>query len=228
MRCPAVCCLRIRILFLGFVLVGYGAAAAAQSACLPPFTLPSTAQPAASVLLYAAALERAERAHIIITTVDINDNVMLALRQAAAEARCAQSLVSMTSESADSVVHETMGLAGLIFGGIATGIDAMRESLIRQLDGRVVSAKEIDAEAAAVETVQSGWKGLMTPTIVLVSYLRNTGRGSCARGVSDKERRAILADLHSRFGRELSEADARRSFPLLSAYSIQSCLKGTN
>ncbi|MCA9763047.1 MAG: hypothetical protein KC544_07975 [Gemmatimonadetes bacterium] len=226
MRPDRVPFLMTRISLFVLLLLWYHPTATAQSACLPPFTSPAITQPAASVLLYTAALERAHRAHSIVTTLDTNSNVMLAMRQAAAEARCAESLTTMVDENADSLLRGAVQVAGAVFGIIATGIDGMRESLIRQIDAGSVSAREADLEASAVELVQSGWKGLMTPTIVLVSVLRNAGGGDCAEGVSAEQRPELLAELRSQVGGDLSESDARKSFPMLSLYAIQSCLRG--
>lgn len=201
--------------------------AAAQSACLPPLRLAESAQPAQSIHLYVAALGRADRAHAILANIDTAGDALLALRRAAAEARCAGNLVGMVSPEADSITVGSLGLAGAGFEMVAIGIDGMRESVIRQIDDPAAgrSAREADNTAATVELIDEGWRNLMTVTLGVIGTLKQFDQAGRVLAVTSAEKDMILSEVTRQFGGELTEQNAMTNYARLSAYTIASFLR---
>lgn len=195
-----------------------------QSACIPPLSPSEQVQPAQSVHLYVAALRRADRAHDILTTMDTSADVLLSMRRAATEARCAEMLAAMVSERSDSLMREAFALAEVSFGMIATGIDGLRESMVRQAEAGGSSARDADRDASSIELMDNGWKGLVAVTLGVVGSLQTSPSGSGGIAMSAHERDALRVELRSQFGRELTAADARTNYARLAAYTMQSLL----
>lgn len=200
---------------------------AAQSACLPPFQLADSAQPAQSIQLYVAALGRADRAHSMLTNIDSASDVVPTLRRASSEARCASQLVSMVAHEADSLTSGLLSLAGTGFEMIALGVDGMRESVIRQVDSpnAARSAREADLTASSVQLIDDGWRNLVTVTLGIVSILKQFDQSGRTMAVAADERDVILREISRQFWGELTEQDARANYARLSAFTIATFLR---
>jgi len=199
--------------------------AAPQSACLPPPSASGISPVAAGVHQFVTVLGHANDALALIDRAEAS-TVFLNLRSAVTELRCAQSLAALPSLGGDSTMVASLSLTATLFGVLSTGIDDARADFVRQLDSNGVAetATEADRRAARTEMVQSSWRNLAVVTLGILEALKGPLRSERIAAITLRERDALLEQLRFTFGKVLAEPDARRGYPLLAAYTIQSFL----